>query len=284
LARRYYQVLDEQPFTASFADQLVPYSPYCDAIDVSLRSTVSTAAVVTANLLAQIQPFEVKLNNTAVISIRGEDILALDQLYLGELPIIGETTAVGPAGKVQGLTLPVWTQPKHGNLSIRPNFVSQTNLTVGVMSVEAELLDKVLHDGYLSYLTSFYSPVSTGAFNLAYDSPLIGDLQGLLIFSTTIPTYAADIISAREIQLFVDGILAWQVEWKNLTTPAFPGAQPAPPPVGTTFGQGWTNFLNKYGFYDTSEDPIPKGKRLTIRINSDDTNNIRIIPIQQVKP
>ncbi len=283
MARRYYQVLDEQPFTASFADQLVPYSPYCDGIDVSLRSTTSVAAVLTATLLQQISPFEVKLNNTAVISIRGDDLLALDQLFLGEMPIIGETTAVGSSGKVQGLTVPTWMQPKHGNLSIRPNFVSQTNLSVGVMSVEAELLDKVLHDGYLSYLTSFYTPPSTGAFNLAYDSPLVGDLQGLMIFSTTIPTFAADVITAREIQMFIDGTLAWQVEWKNLTTPAFPGAQPAPPVVGTVFGQGFTNFLANYGFYDTSEDPIPKGKRLTIRIQSDNTNNIRIIPIQQIK-
>ncbi len=274
---------DEQTFTASTADLVLPSNPYIDSLDVSLRSTTATAAVLTKTLLDTLNPLEIKLNNTAISSIRGSDLAALDALLFGIYPIIGETTAVGSTGKVEGLIMPVWGQSKHGSWTTRANFVAGTNLSAGVISLESELVDKVLQDGYLSALTTFFTPPSTSSFNDVFNTTMNGDLIGLLVFSTTVPTFAADTISAREVRLFVDDGLAWQVEWKNLTAPGISGGNPNPPVVGTVFSQGFTNFYQNYGFYDNLDDPIPKGKKLKLQVSSDDTSTIRVIPLLKVK-
>ncbi len=283
MARRYFQVLDEVTFTSSTADQPIPFSGYMDGIDLSLRSTEAVAAVLTKTLLQSVKPLEVKLNNTAVISLQGDDAYALANEFLGLNGLIGETTAAGSTGKVHGIGIPVWGQPKHGSWSARANFAAQTNVTTPTISLEAEILDKILHDGYLTILTSFFTPASTGAFNQAYDNVLPGDLLGILFFSNSVPTFAADLISVREVQALFGGTLAWQAEWKNLSTPGYAGALKNPPVVGTTFAQGFTDFLQNYAFYDTRDDPVPKGTRLTLKINSDVADAIRIIPIIQVK-
>src|SRR5713226_328621 len=237
MARRFFQVQDEQAFTASTADLPVTFSPYLDTLDLSIRSTTAVAAVLTKTLLDQMQPLEIKLNNTAIISLRGSDLVALQNEFLGELPVIGETTGLTSTGKVEGIAAPVWGQPKHGTWTTRGNFVSQTNLSVGVISLEAEVVDKVLHEGYLSYLTAFFTPPSTGAFNQALDTTFNGDILGVLFFSTTVPTFAADTISVREVQAFVDGNLLFQEEWKNLSRPGSTGTVKNQPVVGTVFSQ-----------------------------------------------
>src|SRR5713101_1155795 len=125
MARRFYQVQDEQTFTVSTSDLPVTFSPYLDTLDLSIRSTEAVAAVLTKTLLDVMQPLEIKLNNTAVISIRGSDLVALQNEFLGELPTIGETTGAGSTGKIEGIAAPVWAQPKHGTWTTRGNFVAQ---------------------------------------------------------------------------------------------------------------------------------------------------------------
>src|SRR5712664_1039400 len=282
MPRRYFQVQDEQTFTGSTPDLVIPSNPYVDILDVSLRATTATAAVLTKTLLDTLNPLEIKLNNTAISSIRGSDLAALDAFLLGIYPIIGETTAVGSTGKVEGLSMPIWGQPKHGTWTTRANFVAGTNLSVGVISLESEIVDKVLQDGYLSALTTFFTPPSTSSFNDVFNTTMNGDLIGILVFSTTVPTFAADTISAREVRLFIDDGLAWQVEWKNLVAAGISGGNPNPPVVGTVFGQGFTNFYQNYGFYDNLDDPVPKGKKLKLQVSSDDTSAVRVIPLLKV--
>jgi len=276
-------VQDEVGFTASTQDFPIPFTPYMDNFDFSLRFTTAVAAVLTKTGLQTLKPLEIKLGNTAITSLQGDDAVALQNEFLGENPVIGETTAVGSTGKIEGVSIPVWGQPKHGTWSARANFAAQTNVSAPVISMETEILDKVLHEGYLSILTSFFTPASTGAFNQAYDNTIPGDCLGILFFSNSVPTFAADLISAREVQLLLDGTLAWQLEWKNLSRAGSGGTLKNPPVVGTVFAQGFTDFLQNYAFYDTRDDPIPKGKRLTLKIQSDVADAIRIIPVLQVK-
>ncbi len=282
--RRVFQVQDEVSFTASTFDIPIPFNPYFDNLALSLRYTTAVAAVLTQTGLQTVNPLEVKLANTAITSLRGDDAFALMKFFYGSSPLVGETTGVGSTGKIQGIIIPVWGQPKHGSWSTRATFAAQTNVSAPVISLEAEMVDKVLNDGYLSILTSFFTPASTGAFNQAYDNVLPGDCLGILFFSTSIPTFAADTITIREVQAYIDGTLAWQEEWKNLNTTVLPGIDANIPPVGTVFGGGYTNFIQNYAFWDSLDDPVPKGKRLTLKINSDIANALRIIPIVRIRP
>ncbi len=284
MARRFFQVQDEVAFTASTSDLPIPFNPYLDTLDLSLRFTTAVAAVLTKTGLQTVKPLEIKLNNTAVTSLQGDDAFALANEFLGEAPLVGETTGVGSTGKIEGIPIPVWGQPKHGSWSTRASFASQTNVSAPVVSLEAEIVDKVLHEGYISALTSFFTPPSSGSgFNQAYDNLLPADCLGILFFSTTVPTFAADTISCREVQALIAGTLAWQAEWKNISRPGSGGTLKNPPVVGTVFAQGFTDFLQNYAYYDTHDDPIPKGQRLTLKIQSDDTSTIRIIPVLQFK-
>ncbi len=271
-------------FTASTADLTLPFSGYLDQATVSLRGTSAVAAVLASTLADLLQPLEIKLNNTAVISARGRDLFALSNLWLGQNPIAKDAVAATGQPKIHGISVPVWGQPKHGTWSIRGNRVAQTNLSSEVWSVDGEVYDKVLHDGYLNILSVFFTPPSSGAaFNTAADLQLGGDLLGLLFFSTTVPTDTADTISCRSVQLYRGGTLYWQQNWKDLQSPDNPGAYPQTDSASNVLGAGYTAFLQNFAWYDTTDDPIPKGERVVIKIQSDDTSAIRILPVIQFK-
>jgi hypothetical protein len=266
-------LLDESSFTASSDDVIVSRPGTLDEMIISMKAEPTSATdITTAALLPLVQPFELKRNGVAFISIRGDDLYALNNYLLGLRPVAfasGATTDYN--SRVMGLRIPVYLTRGDDTLTYKITRVAVSNADTETISLMARFLEAAPAQGWLEYTTYSYTPSASGSSLRAMDVKSTGDLIGLLIYGTTIPLTSADTTTVDKLQLRLDGEITHEATWQTLRAPTESGSV-----ADATVPEG---ILDNYVFWDFRKEPIPAGKRIEVYVNAGDTNAVRMIPI-----
>lgn len=265
-------IRDEVSFTTDTDDILIDQPRYIDSFDIALDYLQNgTTAPTLADALGIIESVQVKLGGRIITELSGTDLLALNALMLGREIKYIVPAGDNQAGTIEGLRLPVWLTPSELSLAIRFNKGSVATIDTEQLTFSVLEADEPLRDRHLEMPRFSFTPPSTGTFNTALDTSFAGDLIGLLVYSTTIPTTTNDNASVAKLRLKVDGDIVYEGNWLEMS------ADTTYPGDSTLKG-----IVDNYVFLDFRRQPYPAGSSIAVDVESDDTNIVRIIPIVAV--
>jgi len=172
---------------------------------------------------------------------------------------------------VEGLSIPLHLAPGEHVLSVRFLYASHATRDTEKLSFSTLESDEPLAERHIEMPSFSFTPPSTGAYNTALDATFGGDLIGLLVYSTTIPTASSDVATVREVRLYVGGSIVFEGTIDDLRSD---GNYPADSTL--------RSITDNYLYLDFSKAPIEAGARIELQIKSDDTNEIEILPVLEV--
>ena len=178
------------------------------------------------------------------------------------------TTNDNDLGMIAGLRLPLQLAPGEHVLSVRFSHTSVSTIDTEKLTFSTLEAEETLAEKHVEMPTFDFTPPSTGAFNTALDTTFAGDVAGLLLYGTTIPTTTSDTATIREVRLLIGGEIAYEGTFEDLHADAHY-------PADSTLRSITDNYL----WLDFTRSPIAAGSRIELQIKSDDTNAIRIIPV-----
>lgn len=223
-----------------------------------------------ATLLTQVDPFQIKLAGETIVEASYTDLLALDCLKNAKEPLY-----VIPAGDNQVALAPAVEVPLNlaageAEIAVRAAYTALTTVDTEKLSITVVEQDEGLEGGHLEVARYNFTPPSTGAYNVVLDSTFKGALEGILIFSTTIPTASANTLSARKVRIRTAGGITIEELFTSIQADAqYPG--------DTTLRA----VLDNYALLKL-EPAVAAGTRVEISVLSDDTNTVRLLPILRV--
>jgi hypothetical protein len=268
---------DQAAWTASTADLRIDNGPLAvDTIVVSWDAAETALTAVTmANLLAGMNPFKVTHEAKKITEIRGDDLYALNVLWLENNPItiigVGATSDVT---RINAMIVPV-SSKTGANCTCLATKATITNGGTERLSLGA-ILEVAGKDFHYEILTSSYTAPSTGTFLQAYDKTMDGELVGFMIFGTTIAAAATDTISADKIRIKVNGSVNKDTNWDLACALSHDGYHPLFANPATCA------ILDNYVWVPFKQDPPVKGDRVTIDINAGVADAMRIIEVVKV--
>lgn len=250
-------------------------------LQLGIKAQQVAAAIIPDNVVADIlNPVEVRLNGSPIVSVRGSDLLALNLLAYGETPYKFRSAAViGNRTRLHGIKLPLNQPPREsGKLQYKFNFAAGANCGTITLTACEVGTDEGPEGGYYHIVeVPHLLPAATG-FGLKYSFAMPGDLLGVLIWSTTIMAAAADTQSVQEIKLFVDGT---EQIFRTASEMYEDGAMARDNPASAAVTTGvW---LDNYCWLDLKKNPIPKASKVEWQINAGVASDpVRLIPLYQV--
>jgi len=273
-------IWNRDEFTASTA--LENFSPgrYIDKINIHIKGEMTAAASVSAPAFAAIiDPLEVRLLGSPVVFIRGTDLWALNILYLKKNPLtIVAGAATDQHTKIMGLECPIWQPPRAiGELTIKVNRTAVSGVDTETLTVAELSSDATLEPTYFHAVEIPATTASVTGWGNFTDFPQPGDLHGVLLYSTTIPTATSEVATIQELMLVIDGMRAFHANWHELKGDAPSHATFADPADAT--------FIDNYAYIDLSKDPVPAASSVRLDVNAGVANEAyRVIPIYRVAP
>ncbi len=281
MATKKFNLRDRAAFTASIEEQIlaVKAGTYIDHFVLAYKGDLAaTTTVAIQTFLALLQPFQFRVNGDTRISLRGRDLFALNAYYLQRTPG-GFEGAAGEDDKVYGLRIPAWyTVQPNDSISWLATRVAVTNIAGETISVGYKALEGVQRPGYYHMVElTGTTPGATGLAQVVDNLPNVGMLQGLLLFSTTVPTATADTTGLRQIQLFRNDVQDYLANWDELDAEA-------PLTTDLITAGNMVDILANYRWVDLTADPWDL-KRDKVRIVVDvgvASEAFRIIPVYLV--
>jgi len=281
--RRSRLVRDFADFTVS--TELIPATAdaYIDKLIIGFQGDMTAAASVSVeSMLGLLSEIEVRRYGSVVVSLSAKDLLALNCLWLGKSPLtIVATAATDDKTVINGLELPLYQPPSpYGAITYRfirtaVSGVDTEKLTVAEIYSEKTYRPTYVHAVKLEGTTA----AVTGYGNKLYPT-VLGDLIGVLIFSTTIPTNVSNTVTCEKIKIFVDGVPQVERNWRELQGDAKRGMQAA-----VFASPGNRTIHDNYAYLDLQDDPIPAGTRIEIDIYAGVANEaFHLIPVYLVPP
>jgi len=261
-------VLDEVAFTADINPTDLPTGPLVNLLVGMTGATTAAAAITGVTLLKTISLLRI-FSDGLKTELSGSELLALNTLYLGIVPKKTNSGAVAtnPAC-MEGLDLPL-NLPSGKKAQIQVVYVAQTNVGSGVIAVHATRLDR-LPGPFTGVQRRPITPTVTGAFGNKMSLSMAGaNIKALLIFSTTIPTTTAKLVSCHKIRLIVGGAFHSEYNWRNM----------GPNKEMVTGDTDIDGEIAKYRIL-TFEEPIPAADVIA-DIYADDTQPVVLIPIYE---
>lgn len=268
---------DQATWTTSTADLRIDNGPLAvDHITLSWDAAeTAMTAVTVANLLAGLNPFKVSHEAKKIVEIRGDDLYALNVLWLENNPltVIG-TSTTSDVTRVNGLRIPICSRADADVTCL----ATKATITSGGserLSLGA-ILEEKAESAHYEILQTAYTPSGTGQYLQCYDKTVEGDVVGFMLFSTTIATASADTISADKIRIKVNGNMIKDTNWDLMRALSHDGYHPlfASPADAT--------ILDNYAWIPFLKEMPKKGDKLTIEINAGDTNAIRLVEVVKV--
>lgn len=248
---------------------------------IGLKAQQTAAAIVPDNVVADIlNPMEVRLDGSPIISIRGSDLIAMNLLAFDETPYVFRSAAViGNRTRIHRISLFLNQPPREkGKLEYKFNWVAGANCDTTTISVAEIGTDEAPVGGYYHMVEVPHTlPAATG-YGLKTSLAMPGDLLGLLIWNTTIMAAAADTQSCQEIKLFVDDT---EKVLRTASELYKSGAIARDNPIATAVTTA--SYLDNYVFLSLKDHPIPKASKVEWQVNAGVAGNpIRLIPLYQV--
>ena len=266
-----YRVLEKEdfPFDADTDDIEILYERYIHEFQIGIKFQQNGATSPTIDeVLEVLSRIEVKLRGSVISEITGNDLLALDCLYFQHEPYYVLPTADNEYGYIEGLRLPLTIPAGSGTLAYRLFYEAPTtldNVQLNIVRLESA---EVIEPGIYAIKRFDFTPPSTGAENIALDTSFDGDLHALLLYSTTVPSTSSTNATVKKI------ILERGTEQLMKTTIHDLRTAVEYPHDSTLRG-----LVDNYLLIDLRKNPIAAGERVRLKIVSDDTNSVKIIPI-----
>ena len=263
---------DKVSFTADTDDITIIQPRYIHDITIGLHVLQNGATSPTlADILSVLARAQVKLTGRIVTEMTGQDILAYNCLVENRSIKYIVPTADNENGIVDGLALPLRLAPGEHVLSVRFLHSSVSTIDTEKLTFATLESDEALEGAHVEVPLYTFTPPSTGAYNTALDSTFDGPLHGILLYSTTIPTTTATTTSCAKLRIKAGGDIVWEGTWNEMSSQTYY-------PEDSTL----RSILDNYVYLDFSKAPIPAGTRVEIEVYSDDTNDVKILPIVRV--
>lgn len=267
---------NETSYTASLTDTEIYKPKNLRRLWLSFQGDMTAGSAKTvANLLAAIDPFEIKVAATPRIRLTGAELQAFNELYLGnhgtwQKPGATTDDKVRCVGMQIPMNYPTTAPPIHYSSS----YTAASGIDTMKITLTAEYQDAALTEGPLQALKTSYTASASGSLMKAHEEVLNGDLLGVLLYVTTAPQDDSDNCGIAELEMEINGDKEIQVRWwdlyrqKNFVNDI----------DGTATVQMWDN----WGLLDLREDPIPAGAAIRINTLDDVAEAVKIIPIERL--
>jgi hypothetical protein len=265
---QYKLVLDEVAFVSDINPMDLPPGPL-EGLNFGIQGQTGTTAVVKALTgLKTVSLFRVFLNGLKT-EISGNDLLAYNALVLGNIPKTYDSgSSSANPWALTGLIVPLGIASGL-KAQIQLVWITQTNATVGKVAIFAKVAANP-GAGMYGLQRRPITPTTTGSYGNKTSLSMKGaKLLGIIIYSTTVPTTTAVLVSAHKIRLSGANIPDQEVNWFTL---------PCSGQVvtgNTDIDAVLTNY--RYWAFDESLDATD----ITADIYADDTNAVVLIPIYQ---
>ena len=260
---------DKVTFTADTDDITIIQPRYIHDLHIAFNCLQNGGTSPTlATMLTALENVQVKLTGKIVTEMSGTDILAYNTLVENRSIKYIVPTADNEVGLIEGLSLPLRLAAGEHVLSVRFLYNSVATIDTEQLTFATLESDEAIEDRHVEIPNFSFTPPSTAAYNTALDSSFTGDVEGFLVYSTTIPTTSATTTSAAKIRLKAGGDIVYEGTWSDIA------AQSHYPEESTLRG-----VTDNYVFMDFRKSPIPAGTRIEVEVYSDDTNAVRILPI-----
>lgn len=269
----YRKLLEESfLFNEDTPDKEILYERYIHQLLFGLvfKQTGTTAPSL-SDVFSVLSKIELKLRGTTITEVTAQDLAVIDWFLFKKEPLYSLPSADGEYGYVQGLILPVTVPAGSGTLAYRLYYTAPSTITDYRISIERIDSDDVLEPGIYAIKRFDYTPPSTGTENIAIDTSFDGDLIAMLIYSPTIPTASSNSATVKKIILEEEGAEMIKDTIYTLRTDI------EYPKDSTLRG-----ICDNYIFLDFRRSPIARGRRIRLKIVSDDTNTCKIIPILKI--
>jgi len=304
---------DVVPSADETRDDDLPVNPLSHLI-ITIKVLNNAAKATLSDILSALEMIEVLREGSAIVSISGADLYALDCVLFGHEPWQENVVDTDNAVRALSLILPfgrVLYDPneclpatRRGELSLRQTVdIADTNYDGYIYQVETvELLDATPKQ-HLKYTTINYTPSATGEGDV--DLPIGLDYAGILLWGTTVPTGTSWTTTIDKLTFLVDNVEKYvrSVNWESLHGSFINRLAPAgawgekihvenlaaayTQNADTAPEQQVDTDLVNYAYVDF--DPLHDDSYLfksagvsdlALRIDAGDTNATRIVPVQ----
>lgn len=267
-------------FTANLPErELIPKGKFLKALILSLKGDLAaTTTTATETFLDVLTPLVLKKGQETILQLRGRDLYALSFFLEAKAGRIIEGAA-GEDDKVMGIEIPLNLPIEADqNYSWGATRAAVANVSGEQLGLEAIWNDEDTNGGNISAVEQpFTTAGATGPTSLNVIIPQIGELIGLIVFNTTVPTATADTSSITEIKFMIDGVASDVLHMSqgkglhggalaNLTAPG-------------------RDVVENYSFFDFRDKPYDaKSKRISLDVEVGvATEAVRFIPIMRRK-
>jgi len=274
-------IYEEEAFTASLPLEALTAGRYIHKLFIALKGEMTAAVAVAAGTFADVlNPFEVRLLGSPIIYIRGSDLLALNQLGFGKIPLtLKAGAATDNRVRLYGLEVPI-QQPARpsGALAIKCNRVAVSGVDSETITIAELSSDVTIKPKYMHFVEIPYTLAAATGYGNFIDLPQPGDLHGILFWSTTIPTVTSDTVSIEKVMVVIGGSRAFETHWFEMKADSRIGSG-----IAGYEDPGDVSFIDNYAYLDLSDDPIPAAETVTLDIYAGVAGDaIRIIPVYLV--
>lgn len=276
-----YMVRDNDTFAAS--TDLIDASTGLSVreLSIGIKAQQVAAAIIPENVAADIlNPMEVRLSGSPIVSIRGSDLIALNMLAFRETPYKFRSAAViANRTRIHGIKLHLNQPPREkGKLAYQFNYAAGANSGTITLSAAELATDEAPVGGFYHMVEVPHTlPAATG-YGAKTSFAMPGDLLGVLIWNTTIEAAAADTQSCQSIKIFVgkdEQLERTASEMYELG--AYARDNPAAAAVTTA------SWLDNYTWLNLMNDPIPQAADAQWQVNAGVASDpIRLIPLYRV--
>jgi len=251
------------------------------AIKIGVDAQQTAAAIIPDNVVADtLNPIEVRLDGSPIVSIRGSDLIALNLMAFGETPYVFRSAAViNNRTRVYGMNLHLNQSPREkGKLQYRFAYNAGANCKLQRLFATELGTDEAPTGGYYHMVEIPHTLPAALGYGMKWSFAMPGDLLGVLLWNTTIMAAAADTQSIAEIKLFVDGNEQVYRCAGELYEDGTVGRDNPTDAAVTT-----AKWLDNYQFVNLFERPIPKASKVEWSLNAGVVNDpVRLIPLYQV--
>ena len=273
------QIFNRDTFTASKDLQTLSGGKYIDRLRLHWNGVNTGPNIVSvASMLDLVNPIEVRKRGSTIFRMRGSDLLGLNAHFFGEQPLtIVGTAATSDHTKIMGMDVPLWLPAAPlGEYSVVVTRAAVTNSGTETISLTEVSSDKNLTN---SHLHAVDIPATTnggtGFGNFINLPANLGDLLGVMFYSTTIPTNTAETTTVDSVRVLINNRLEYSANWHEMKGDSQYAGNSA------TWNSPATNaILDNYAVLDFRRDPIPMGNLLQLDINGGVASEAyRVIPI-----
>lgn len=276
------QIFDSDAFTASMNLTTLTNDKYIHKLRMHIKGDMTAAASVSVEtLLTILNPLEIRRFGSPIVRIQGADLLALNAHVFGVVPFTWVAGAnINDQTKIFGLNVPLGLPAAPlGAHTMFAGRVAVAGVDTETMSMDELTCDKALQDSFYHYVEIPCTSAAALGYGNFVDLPQPGDLQGIMFFSTVIPTVTAELSTVQEVRVIVNGVQLHEVNWQSMKADSKSEGN------GAIWSSPGTNApLDNYAYLDFREDPIPSASMVRLNVNGGVAGSIfRVIPIYKVK-